>query len=147
MSQNLQLEEDVRSALANDPRLQDEVIAVSAHGGNVTLRGTVSGIKRRRTAAETARSVRGVEQVFDLLKLRPPPGDPRDDKLRGIALQLLISDSRVPDDNVDVEVASAWLTLSGEVGHQEESDAAFEDVSHLEGIGGITNQIKVVAAR
>ena len=147
MSQNLQLEEDVRTALANDPRLQDEVIAVSAHGGNVTLRGTVSGIKHRRAAVETARSVRGVEEVFDLLKLRPPPGDPRDDKLRGTALQLLISDSRVPDDDVDVEVAAAWLTLSGEVRHQAESDAAFEDMSRVDGVGGITNAIKVVTTR
>jgi osmotically-inducible protein OsmY len=146
MSHDLQLEETVHTALANDPRLQDEVIAVSARAGNVTLRGTVSSIKHRRTAVQTARSVRGAEHVLDLLELRPPPGDARDDKLRGVALQLLISDPRVPEDNVDVKVSAAWLTLSGQVKRQEESDAAFEDVFSMDGVGGITNEIKVVAA-
>jgi osmotically-inducible protein OsmY len=37
-------------------------------------------------------------------------------------------------------------TLKGQVRHQDESDAAFEDVSGLEGVGGITNEIKVVTA-
>jgi osmotically-inducible protein OsmY len=134
MSHDLQLEETVHTALANDPRLQDEVIAVSARAGNVTLRGTVSSIKHRRTAVQTARSVRGAEHVLDLLELR------------GVALQLLISDPRVPEDNVDVKVSAAWLTLSGQVKRQEESDAAFEDVFSMDGVGGITNEIKVVAA-
>jgi osmotically-inducible protein OsmY len=141
-----QLEEDVRVALAADPRLADDAIAVSGGAGTVTLRGTVSSVKQRRAAVEVARRVRGVEDVYDLLKVRLLPGDPRDDKLRGTALQSLISDSRVPDDRVDVDVAAAWVTLKGQVRHQDESDAAFEDVSGLEGVGGITNEIKVVTA-
>ena len=43
-------------------------------------------------------------------------------------------------------VADGWVTLNGEVRHQHESDAAFEDVAKLEGVGGITNAIKVVTA-
>jgi hypothetical protein len=35
---------------------------------------------------------------------------------------------------------------SREVRHQHESDAAFEDVAKLEGVGGITNAIRVVTA-
>lgn len=146
MSHDPQLEEDVRAALAGDPRLADDAIAVSGGAGDVTLRGTVSSVKHRRAAVEAARSVAGVEDVSDLLKVRLLPGDPRDDKLRGGALQSLISDLRVPDDNVDVDVEAGWVTLKGEVKHQSESDAAFEDVAGLEDVGGITNEIKVVTA-
>jgi osmotically-inducible protein OsmY len=34
----------------------------------------------------------------------------------------------------------------GEVKHQSENDAAFEAVSRLPGVGGITNEIKVITA-
>jgi osmotically-inducible protein OsmY len=146
MSRDPQLEKDVRAALAGDPRLAEQAIAVSGAAGSVTLRGTVSNPKHRRAAGEVARSVPGVESVYDQLKVRLLPGDPRDDKLRGAALRSLISDSRVPDDYVDVDVDAGWVTLRGEVRHQSESDAAFEDVAGLEDVGGITNAIKVVTA-
>jgi osmotically-inducible protein OsmY len=45
-----------------------------------------------------------------------------------------------------VNVADRWLTLNGRVKHQSESDAAFEAVSDLPGVGGITNRIVVVTA-
>lgn len=93
-----------------------------------------------------AKAVVGVEAVYDELDMRPLPHDPRDDEIRGAALQLLIRDTRVPETAVDVAVADRWVTLKGEVRHQSESDAAYEDVAQLEGIGGITNVIKVVTA-
>ena len=69
-----------------------------------------------------------------------------DDDIRGTALQTLIWDPDVTDDQIDVSVRDGWLTLKGEVRHQHESDAAFEDVSRLRGVGGITNEIKVITA-
>jgi osmotically-inducible protein OsmY len=51
----------------------------------------------------------------------------------------------VPD-TVDVTVANGWLTLSGRVKHQYESNAAFEAVAGLQHVGGITNKIQVVTA-
>ena len=74
-------------------------------------------------------------------------GDQRsDDELRGAALQALIWDVEVPDDDIDVKVSDGWVTLKGEVRHQFESDAAFDDVARLQGVGGITNEIRVVTA-
>ena len=110
----------------------------------VTLRGTVESVKQRHAAVEDAHGVTGVEAVYDELNLRPFPHDPHDDEIRGKALQLLTRDPRVRETSVDVVVADAWVTLKGEVRHQHESDAAFEDVAQLEGVGGITNTIKVV---
>ncbi|MFZ0376679.1 MAG: BON domain-containing protein [Solirubrobacteraceae bacterium] len=46
----------------------------------------------------------------------------------------------------DASVANAWLTLKGEAKHHYETDAAFEAVRGLPGVGGITNKIKVITA-
>jgi osmotically-inducible protein OsmY len=89
--------------------------------------------------------VAGVVAVYDQLWV-----DPRDNwldnELRGVALQALMSSDEVPADRIDVAVASGWLTLKGEVQHQHESNAAFEIVYRLPGVGGITNEIKVITA-
>ncbi len=111
----------------------------------MTLRGTVGSLHQLRAAAEIARSASGVRRLDNELSL-----DPRDrwsdGEIRGSALQALISSEDVPADHIDVHVTSAWLTLKGNVRHQEENDAAFAAVSRLAGVGGITNEIKVISA-
>ena len=48
----------------------------------------------------------------------------------------------MPDGRIDVRVADGWLTLTGEVKRQRpESPVAFEAVSNVAGVGGITNKI------
>jgi len=142
-----QLEDRVRLAVEQDPRIanpRDVAIAVAA--ATATLRGTVPSFKQRRAVVEAAKDVRGVEYVVDELVVKWFGDQRSDDELRGAALQALIWDEVVPDDAVDVKVASGWITLKGEVKHQAESDAAFDDVARLDGVGGITNEIRVVTA-
>ena len=52
--------------------------------------------------------------------------------------------SRLHDDLIDVHVKSGWVTLSGTVSWQYQSDAAYEDVANLFGVIGVTNEIRVV---
>lgn len=137
---------EIRATLESDPRIHNPAeLAVSQKAGTVTLRGTVRSLHQRRTAVEIASSVRGVRGVEDQLRV-----DPRDhwtdEELRGAALQALMSDDSVPADWVDVKVTADWVTLTGEVKHQSDSDAAFAAVSRLAGVGGITNEIKVITA-
>jgi osmotically-inducible protein OsmY len=138
--------DDVRAALARDPHLHNPAeIAVSEQDGTVMLRGTVRSLHQRKLAIEAARSVRGVHTVVDEIVV--DPRDRWDDaELRGAALQALMSDDEVPADYVDVTVSDGWLTLKGRFKHQSESNAAFEAVSGLPGVGGITNLIEVVTA-
>lgn len=49
---------------------------------------------------------------------------------------------RFPD-SIDVKVQDGWITLTGEVSYQFESDAAYGDVADLVGVYGVTNEIKV----
>jgi osmotically-inducible protein OsmY len=143
---NMDIVDEIRHRLERDERFPHPTqIAVSEQGGNVTLRGSVSSFRERRAAVDVARRVRGVRHVDDELAL-----DLRDhwedDEIRGDALQRLIADGDVPADRIEVRVANGWLTLKGEVKHQYESNAAFEAVTDVPGVGGITNEIKVITA-
>jgi osmotically-inducible protein OsmY len=146
MSNDDVIVDEIRAALEQDPRLPHPAeVAVSEQAGTVTLRGTVASPGQRRAAVQIAKTVPGVRDVEDELRV-----DPRDrvddDQIRGVAIQALMSDPEVPDDRIEVTVADAWLTLKGEVKHQYESNAAFEAVSGILGVGGITNEIRVITA-
>ena len=144
---DMQLEDTVQAALQQNPRISNpRDFAISAIHGAVTLRGTVPTFTERRMAVETARNVKGVNFVADELTVRLVGDIRSDDELRGEALQALIGDADVPADAVDIKVRDSWVTLKGEVKHQFQSDAAFDDVAGLEGVGGITNAIRVVTA-
>jgi osmotically-inducible protein OsmY len=135
--------EDTRTALERDPRIAHAAeVAVAEREGRVTLRGTVRSIHQRRTAVEIAKSVPGVLAVEDGLRV-DPRDHTRDSEIRGAALQAL-SDGGVPA-GVDLSVTNGWATLSGEVRHQRDSDAAFAAASGIAGLGGITNRITVVS--
>jgi osmotically-inducible protein OsmY len=71
--------------------------------------------------------------------------DRREDaEIRGAALQRLAWDTEIPADYLDVHVDDGWITLKGDVDFQFQSDLAFDDVSRLYGVTGVTNEIKVV---
>jgi osmotically-inducible protein OsmY len=142
---NSTTEDAIRESLIHDPRLSDpSEIAVAAVDGTVILRGTVGSFAQRRSAANDARGVEGVDDVDNQLEVRLLDGSRRTDAdIRGMALQILMWDSEVPADLVDVEVRDGWVTLKGEVTHQFESDAAYDDVAGMHGVTGITNEITV----
>ncbi len=146
MTDDKHIAEEAQAKLESDSRVPHPgEIAVSARAGTVTLRGTVGSFQQHRAAVEIARSVSGVRGLADELRVDLRDRS-EDDEVRGAALQALMSDAAAPADRVDVGVADGWLTLKGEVKHQEESDAAFAAVSGLPGVGGITNEIKVITA-
>jgi len=145
MLTNASIDDEVRSVLTLDPRISDPAeIAGSTEDGTVTLRGTVGSFAQRRAAVEDARAIDGVYDVHDELKVQMLDEARREDAdIRGIALQILMWDIEVPVDSVDVKVQDGWITLTGNVTYQFESDAAFDDVASLYGVFGVTNEIQV----
>ena len=146
MSSDNVITDEIRTTLERDDRIPHATeVAVSERDGTVTLRGSVGSFHQRQAAVKIARSVHGVLTVEDELWV-----DPRDrwqdNEIRGAALQALMSNPEVPADRIDITVANGWLTLKGEVKHQYENDAAFDAVYPLPGVGGITNEIKVITA-
>jgi osmotically-inducible protein OsmY len=143
---NIKIIDEIRAKLEDNPDVhQPAEIAMSEREGDVTLRGSVGSLHERHAAVQVARSVRGVRRVEDQLVV-----DLRnhwdDDVIRGVALEALMSADNVPAERVDVKVDGGWLTLKGEVKHQRDSDAAFAAVQRVSGVGGITNEIKVITA-
>jgi osmotically-inducible protein OsmY len=143
---NMKIVDEIRARLDSDERFPHAgEIAISEQEGTVTLRGSVTSFRERRAAVDVARRVRGVRHVADELAI-----DLRDhwedDEIRGLALQRLIDDADVPAERIEVRVSNGWLTLKGEVKHQYQNNAAFDAVTDVPGIGGITNEIKVITA-
>ena len=146
MSENTVISDEIRATLERDERLPHPAeVAVSERHGTVTLRGSVGSFHQRKAAVRIARSTTGVVAVEDELWVDPRDRW-RDNEIRGVALQALMSNEQVPADRIEVAVDNGWLTLKGEVRHQSETDAAFEAVRRLPGVGGITNEIKVITA-
>jgi len=143
---NATIEDAVKDALVLDPRISDpEQVAVSSDGGMVTLRGTVGSFSQRRAATDDAGEIDGVYDVYDELDVRLLNESRRDDAdIRGIALQILMWDFEVPAELIDVKVSDGWVTLTGDVSYQFESNAAFDDVAALLGVVGVTNKIRVI---
>ena len=138
--------DEIRVALDRDPELAHPTeVAVTARAGTVTLRGTVDSPRQLRAAVVAAKSVPAVRSVQNELRVDPRNRRP-DNETRGAALQALMSSPAAPDERIDVSVADGWLTLTGVVARQEDSDAAFEAVRRLPGVGGITNKIEVITA-
>jgi osmotically-inducible protein OsmY len=146
VSTNATAEDDLRALLVLDQRISDPgAIAVSEDDGQMTLRGTVGSFATRRAAVKDARSVDGVDEVVDEIQVRLLDEDRRDDAdIRGVALQILMWDTEVPAEWIDVTVRDGWVTLKGDANYQFQSDAAFDDVSRLSGVMGVTNEIKVI---
>jgi osmotically-inducible protein OsmY len=145
MPESIRIENDILEALMDDPRVPaPKEIAVKAYDGTVTLRGTVGTFAQRRAAEKDANGVEGVFAVDNELQVRLMDEYAREDaEIRGAALQTLMWDSELPVGAIDVKVMDGWVTLDGYVNHQYQSDAAFDDVSKLFGIYGITNKITV----
>lgn len=146
MAYNATVEDAIRGALERYPRiLSPDEVAISAVDGEVELRGTVASFSQRRAAVSDARNTDGVEYVEDQLQVRILDDERRADAdIRGIALQILHWDTEVPEEVVDVKVNDGWLTLTGQVDAQYQSDAAYYDVTKLQGVTGITDEIKVI---
>jgi osmotically-inducible protein OsmY len=136
----------VLEALRSNLRIpHPEQVAVSVDDDVVTLRGTVGSFSQRRAAVKDARSVEGVRYVYDDLSVRLMDAAQRSDsELRGIALQSIAWDTEAPAELIDVNVKDGWVTLTGTVSWQFQSDAAYDDVAKLFGVIGITNDIRVV---
>jgi osmotically-inducible protein OsmY len=145
MASSEQIEARILMEIRTDKRIPaPDEIAVKAVGGAVTLRGTVGSFAQRRAAVKDARRTEGVFDVYDELKVRVLDGYARKDaEIRGAALQLLMWDVEIPSDSLEVGVVDGWVTLSGEVDFQFQSDDAFEDVASLYGVVGVTNEIRV----
>lgn len=113
------------------------------HRCSLTLRGVVETFRQRHAAIDDVRQIEGVSGIDDQLEVKLGPMDRReDDEIRAAALQALIRDSEVPTESIDVSVRDGWVTLTGYVEYEPQRIAAFDRVATLDGVMGVSNEIK-----
>jgi osmotically-inducible protein OsmY len=139
-----QLEEWVSHELHYDPKIDADAIAVRAHEGTVTLRGTVGHFSERRNAQKDALRIAGVKHVENELKVRVLTGHGKGDAdLRGDVLRALQLNSHIPD-TVDARVDDGWVTLLGTVQWNDERREAEYVAGNVPGIVGLSNDIELI---
>ncbi len=138
---NDELQRSVSEELSWDPKVYNLAIAVEAHDGTVTLRGTVGSFREKREATAAARRVHGVKRVADELQVRLMRESKRlDADLRGAVLQALMLDGIVPP-TVDARVTDGVVTLTGTADSQYQRDEAEFVAGNVIGVLGLVNEI------
>ena len=144
MKTDQQLQKDVQDAIKWEPSLNIADIGVTANEGIVTLTGVVNSYLKKSKADDAAKNVAGVKAVLEEIEVRIMSADNKTDG--EIALEVLAAlkaDWQVPYQKIKVNVEEGWVTLSGSVEWNYESEAAKKSVRNLEGIKVLTNAIKV----
>ena len=144
MTNNAELQRDVLDELLWDPSINVANVQVAADRGTVTLSGTIASYTEKWAAERDTQHVRGVVSVVDNLEVRLPPAHERTDAdLVGTANDALRWNSLVHKERISVSAAKGRLTLTGEVEHQYQREAADNAVRFLIGVKSVNNQISI----
>ncbi len=138
-----QLKNDVEQELRWDPSVHSEQIGVSVKDGVVELDGHVGSFYEKWAAERDALRVANVKSVASeiTVDLSYMPARTDEDIARTAANQLQWN-YLVPD-TVKVQVTDGFVSLSGTVEWQYQSDEAERAVRPLLGVKGVLNEIEL----
>jgi osmotically-inducible protein OsmY len=139
------LEKTIAHALAVDPRVDDDTIAVECFaGGHVVLRGSTEGPAKATRALRAAGGVAGVRDVEDQLRpRRPGVGRGQDARTEAAVLRAFISGDALPAETIHVTAADGTVTLSGGVDFPHQRDEAEEVARRVAGVSQVRNHLSV----
>ena len=138
-----QLKNDVEQELRWDPSVHSEQIGVSVKDGVVELDGHVGSFYEKWAAERDALRVANVKSVASEIKVDLSYMTMRtDEDIARTAANHLQWNYLVPD-TVKVQVTDGFVTLSGNVEWQYQSDEAERAVRPLLGIKGVLNAIEL----
>jgi hyperosmotically inducible periplasmic protein len=161
------LKQRIEKALQADSSLKDSSISVeSVNKGVVLLAGTAKTLSAHLRAVETVAWVPGVERVASEIKSPDTLADAeiwreptvrgessKDSGIRNTASDIwitsatkmrLLTDSRTPARDINVEARAGVVTLFGIVPTQEAKAAAAEDARKVSGVKRVVNDLQVV---
>jgi osmotically-inducible protein OsmY len=140
------LRHHVAAELCWDPQVDSEPIKVSAAGGLVTLRGTVTSLRQKQAGGRAAARIRGVTRVINELQVQIPDKDRRDDEdLRGDVREALMLDVSVPT-TVDAQARDGLVTLTGTARWHYQREAAEFRTVNVPGVTDVDNTITLTQA-
>jgi osmotically-inducible protein OsmY len=143
---DLSLHSDVMKALADDPIVHADEVAVEVRDGVVVLRGTVGSPLQRIEAMRATRDVPGVLHVDDELRVHAMSVIARvDADTQSAVTDALLADDDLDADGVDVEVHGGTVTLRGRVQLASQRDHAERIALRVPGVSHVHNQLEVSA--
>jgi len=143
MKTNEELQRDVQNAIKWEPQLHAAEIGVTAKDGVVTLMGTVDAYYKKIEAENAAKNVDGVKAVVEEIEIKYSSNTKSDEDIAKDVLKALIDNWTVPQEKIQVKVEKGWVTLEGEVSWNYQKEAATKSISHLTGVKGVTNRVKI----
>ncbi|HEX6737720.1 MAG TPA: BON domain-containing protein [Vicinamibacteria bacterium] len=139
-----EIQREVLTELAFDPRVRANEIGVIVKDGVVTLTGWVDSYAKKWAAEEAAHRIRGVRAVANDIEVRLPVSAERTDAdIAAAVTRALEWDAALPIDKLDVTVSKCWVTLRGEVEWHYQKEDAERVVRRIAGVRGVTNLIVV----
>lgn len=145
MTNSTNLQHVVQEELEWEPSVDASQIGVAAiQSGVVTLTGTVATYAEKVSAERAAKRLSGVRAVANDIEVRPIGSMKRTDTdIAQAVLRALDWDIAVPHEKIKARVDDGWVTLEGEVVLQFQRAAAENAVRRLNGVRGVTNQIRL----
>ncbi len=136
-----EINEAVTDALFYDPRVRSFNVDVSSNNGNVTLQGTVSNLKAKRSAAQTARNIIGVWRVKNQIKVKPET--PTDATIKQRIKGALRANPYTESYEIGIAVKNGKVTLAGTVDTYFEKARADDIAARIYGVLGVRNLLQV----
>ena len=144
MSTDSHLQKAVTEELRWEPSVVAAHLGVTAESGVVTLTGHVTSFAQKHAAETAARRVKGVMAVAEEIEVRLPFETIRtDEDIAAAAIDRMGWDVSIPKDAIKVQVESGWVTLTGEVDWYYQKVAAGQELRHLSGVTGLSDQITI----
>jgi osmotically-inducible protein OsmY len=138
-----ELQLDVESEIGGELAAGLTQISVTVKSGAVELGGHVDSFQEKCAAERGAWRVAHVHHVTNGIRVVIPFNKRReDDEIALAAMSILEWNCLVPA-TVEVQVAEAWMTLSGSVERHQQREEAARALCTLNGITGIQNEIVV----
>jgi osmotically-inducible protein OsmY len=143
-----EIKNQVLRELKWDSRIAWSTIGVEVINGVVKLSGVVSSYAQKLAAQDAAHRISGVLDVANDIEVKPAGTFVRTDAEIALAVRhVLLWDALVPDERIKSTVSDGWVTLEGDVDFWNQRQDAEQTVLRLEGVIGVTNQIKVAPKR
>ena len=144
MNDSEKLKLDILEEMNYEPAVDASRIAVAVTDGVVTLRGLVATHRQARVAERAAQRVSGVTEVTNLIGVEPPARGIRDDRTMTEAVARALDwAASVPPGAVQATVRDGWVTLEGTVDWSYQRLSAEDAICDLQGVRGVSNEIRI----
>ncbi|WP_028218994.1 BON domain-containing protein [Paraburkholderia oxyphila] len=144
MKSDIELKRDVEAELAWEKSINLAQIGVEVCNGVVTLSGHPPSFAEKLTAERAAARVAGVRGIVVEMEVRLPHDDRRSDEdIANTVRSILEWTVGMNNQNVQAQVEKGWVTLLGDCEWGYQSHAAQSAISHLRGVTGVTDKIRV----